>query len=791
LPEDLFQVVHRFLRRAAAALTFISLLALAGLGLVAILSPQSGSGRLILPLSAVILLAGLGGFGWMWLWARRSGSEWAAGWLARDWILETLALFSGQVALAGLGAVVWLNVRLLTPAYLRGGPLLLWLVVASLAVFLLLIDLRRRLSAVKKWRLSLQEAALLPVIALTAGLLGLTAANLLSIDSLILRAAAVALAFDLLWLSAVLWPVSFRQAITLPRLKPLAAFIAAHPAAAALIATMTYFGLFFALFQPGYGSYDDAYMAGLASGYFGGGQPSPFIVHSNLVWGLLAQALFRFQPTVNWLTAAYFAAHFLAVWALIWTVLGSPLSKPARAFSVAVLLLFETFFLTSITFTTAAAMAAIGGLSLLLNALRSDPTAGRWKRPAAFSLAGILITAAAMIRIESLILMAAILLPAAALYPARLRWKWALAALAGIALLTVAAQSADRAILHASSAWTDFDRYNQARSGLHDTARLQNADSAAAARIGWSRNDLLMFSEWFYPDPETYSLTKLEAFNAALPDKRPGLANNLIFWGQHLLDPAMLPFVLLAMACWLAAGLFNPGRRAMLAGGLTAGLLIGFSLYLGWTMKLPFRVLLPLLAGATAALLWVRAWEPPRHTTALAGFVQRLTWVILAVAVLLAGGVIVHRSLAASALNRQRQSGYTRILAGLDGLQAAGSLPANVLIVAPGLGIPLEWADPLSINFPRQQYLTMSWLNFSPAYQLVLDRMHVKKLPDDFYRRKGVLLMTRSELVPAIQRYVQEHNGLSVEATPLYKLPDSLGDPEYDTMQLYCLQIKP
>ena len=56
--------------------------------------------------------------------------------------------------------------------------------------------------------------------------------------------------------------------------------------------------------------------------------------------------------------------------------------------------------------------------------------------------------------------------------------------------------------------WKTFYNYNQTRISLHDLPRLGNigGETKYLSDIGWSKNDLSLFTQWFFPDPEVYSL---------------------------------------------------------------------------------------------------------------------------------------------------------------------------------------------------------------------------------------------------------------------------------------------
>jgi hypothetical protein len=800
-PQDDFQtVVAHWLRKLGLGQIILNPLLLIGLLLGVFGVPTASSGRLILPFSTAILLGNLSAGVYLVYsaWPQSALAAKTAALLARPWAAVSLRIFSFQVTLAGLACMAWLKIYWPTPIFERAEPLLVWLIMSAAGFWSSLEKPIRQLKPVGKTRLTGGRIALLGTTGLAIIYLGLSATSLFLVPAvdgwarLVVQAAAVALAFDVVWLIAIVLPNQPPATLRIPEwLKSALQFADAHRAWAALAAAIVYFTLFFLLIQSGYGANDDVEMAGLVSGYFGSGQPSMFLIHSNLAWGWLAQNLFRWQPVVNWLIVLYWVTHFLAIWALLWMMLNWRILAGAKVFGWVVVLLFELYFATNITFTTTAAMAALAGSGLLLTGWANRPQADQLSGGARF-LGGLLIVLSSLIRLNTLLMAVALLTPAVAVYFRQFRLRQALLSLGILTVLTLGGYVLDRAIWNSYPNWADFERYFQTRVQLTDTPRIANATPQDVQSVGWSANDLYMYSEWFYPDPQTYSLEKLKTLNTSLPGRRIGLVNNLAFLFNRFLDPIALPFGLLTVAVWLALLLNGASQRAILASSLSVAALIGLSLYLGWTIKLPLRVFLPMLAGTALALLLIRAWDPPDPAAALPRgvLIFHIGVAGLLATFLLCAGIILTRTAITSALNRDRQTGYARILTDLNRLQLDGTLPSPVLIVAPDLGIPLEWAKPLWINFPKQRYLTMGWLNFSPAYQEVLGQMNVTVLPQGFYEGQNVLLMTRPGLITGIRDFIQEHNGVSVTAIPLYKLPAALEAPEYQSMQLYRLRRK-
>ena len=150
--------------------------------------------------------------------------------------------------------------------------------------------------------------------------------------------------------------------------------------------------------------------------------------------------------------------------------------------------------------------------------------------------------------------MLAIAAPLALIYPAAfhraIRWRPALMALACAGLFVFLGYAFDKLYVRAHPDWHAFYAYNKAAQAIQDSHRLENLHTEIR-RIGWSKNDQEMFARYFYPDPETYSLERLQY----LVDRVPGISQNpafvLNFFAQRLLAGRAILALLVCLSAWL------------------------------------------------------------------------------------------------------------------------------------------------------------------------------------------------------------------------------------------------
>lgn len=556
------------------------------------------------------------------------------------------------------------------------------------------------------------------------------------------------------------------------------------PLLAALVFAAFLLVLCFGLLHPGYETNDDIGMIALASGYVGGTRV-PFLVYSNVLYGLLLAPLYGLPGHVNWAIVTFVALDLAASVGLAYLILGCRRSMPQRAFALTALLIIASHVLHSITFTTTAVYASLAGFCLLLRAASKAAP----RRPALVVAGTLLVVAGSLIRMDSMLLSLCMLLPALALCLSAFDLRRLGMLLALPLALALGAQLADHAYVNRSPGWSEFRRYDQARSKMHDSPRMDNVGHKFK-RIGWSRNDLRSFRRWFFDDSKLYSLKRLQKLNRIVSNKRGGELGTELTILDSLTHPACAPFLMLSASVALAVVARARGRRDLLPMAALFGTCLACVWFLAWSMKLPCRVVVSLLGAlivyGLAALDWLEQ-VPRANASSLAPgdpLRRRLAggaWLLLVAALGLAS---VH-SIRSDAEFAQKRAAYARILADLDALSASGKLAAGALLVSPGAGLQLEWADPLRVDFPRVEYLPMGWLTFSPSFDAALARFGVSSVGEAFSTGKPVYLVACADYMLVVQKFLREHGRRNLKLRPIHALPRAEGDSSSRELMLY------
>src|SRR5258708_9542071 len=120
-------------------------------------------------------------------------------------------------------------------------------------------------------------------------------------------------------------------------------------------------------------------------------------------------------------------------------------------------------------------------------------------------------------------------------------------------------------------------------------------------------------------------------------------------------------------------------------------------------------------------LNWQERPDPARITAAIQNsHLRRFSFLGAVVCLIVAAGLAANQSIATTMSNMRSQIAYQLVLSDLNALQSDGRISENALIVSPEYGLPLEWSDPLRLDFPPVRYLCTGWLTFSPPYREVV-----------------------------------------------------------------------
>ncbi len=800
----------RLSRRISLIWSTVSLFSILCLGRLFLVQPQMTQYENLLRLLAALSLplAGSLCFG-AWLYfrsrSRRPGREQHgfSFFATHRHSISVSLFFLAQVIAFGLITSTWLNLRHLPPFPLSKYVLVLWIALAYSAPFALFLIASGENYAARLAKLDpehIRNGLLLLASILAAALIGLSAAGLYvtlldsqtspfsNINTYLTGIGIPFLILDLTLILSILLPVEKiipHHAFPSPSL-PKRSFLA-QPLVSALLISIPYFLIFIFVLHPGYGINDDFGIISLASGYLGG-KPVPFLAYSNVLLGFVFNALYALHTSLNWWMLFLLFLDFLATSALLQMVFSMPLGSSQKLLGALGVLICNAYFLINLTYTIIAAYVTTAGLCLLLSAVGSKNCLRSGKLWLGIALAFL----GSLIRFESWLLVLVILLPALAVSLRSFKLTDLAVGLALMGLVTLGGFVFNRLYIRSSPAWSAYYTYNQVRSKLHDTPRLANMGATIQA-VGWNENDLVMFTHWFFPDPQVYSLEHLEYLAEHVSNLRD-IPSTLIYSAHRLVFPGSLPYILMIVSTWLGLLLYFPIKKQVLPLFIIGLDSLGVIFFLAWARKLPDRVLLPLLAAAVLfgwyLLYRGEAGEKSRPPADSGIFFRRLGIVSILLSFAMAVGLVTGQSIQTSQENIIKQTAYRQILSDIRELVASGVIPPDALIASNATGIPLEWSYPFRLELPPVQYLDMGWFTYSPSFEAELRLYGVQSLPAGFYQNSRVFLMTRENMMFGILQFIRDHNDVEASANKIYSMPNQSSDSVYDDVALYKLDLK-
>jgi hypothetical protein len=323
--------------------------------------------------------------------------------------------------------------------------------------------------------------------------------------------------------------------------------------------------LLFSAFEPRWATNDDVGMSMVAHGYGAAAIGSPNLVFSNVLWGYLVRAI----PEINGILGYSIAT--LGVLVIVGSVMIFGLYRCGAGYvaSLSALLLIMVRPVLFPQFTINAGL-------LLIGAIICCHLYARQNNLYALVLACILAFCSYLVRSHEFLLVLIVALPLLPWKPLLACAKSRYAFLVLVSIIAVSAVVDHRA--YQGDEWTSFNELDPSRAPFTDFGAggqlLKRPD--ILGRYGYSQNDVLLISKWFFVDRSIANPGKL---NAMLDELGPLYTqqNSLAkAWVgvRTLWHPTLLPIVVAALflavlrPSWQVAGVWGLCVAAVFALGL-------------------------------------------------------------------------------------------------------------------------------------------------------------------------------------------------------------------------------
>lgn len=516
------------------------------------------------------------------------------------------------------------------------------------------------------------------------------------------------------------------------------------------------------LFTPFYQTNDDIAMRLLAEGNFvPGDEPLPYLMFINVIIGKILASAYQLTAAVPWYDVVLGATMIAASAALLHIWIGSA-SKAAICWAVvfAAHFLFPTF--VSVQFSLAGMACSAAGLALIAYAAATADE----RRQRFLALGAVLFFWGSLIRAEGAILIAveaAILaLPfAVSLFRERnerSRLRGLLSAIVFALLLTGIGIAINQLAYRHAAGWKNFYEYNILRGRLAEyiaPERITPETKEQLTRnIGWSANDFALFSNWFFTDPQLFSLAKVRQaerlfFRGSMKpteDVRRMRVARGIALGKDFFKETRWTFLLLA--AFVVAHGMRPKLVLYFVGlALTLGILIvGISLAF---KAPPQRIFWPMLImAATMLAIAAQRWgQATSWRTNLATLVPALYLVVMPLLSL------KHES-------DTRKAASEMVREDVAGLRGTGA----TMFVLHAQAFPYEdfWT-PLHNEKATFDFVGLGASARTPPVQDFLAKSNLSDLPWALCNAPTMLIVAAPYVPPMLSVFVQEHHGTAVQ----------------------------
>jgi hypothetical protein len=510
--------------------------------------------------------------------------------------------------------------------------------------------------------------------------------------------------------------------------------------------------------RPFYLVNDDIFKILTVKGFAADPTPSPFVGYSNILLGYLLMKLFAWVPDFPWYGWLLCLVQFLSFWVFLWLLR----LKSSRWFHLSLFTgvwagLFFIFF-TYLQFTMTALLAAFAGMMVFLMNGEGRPEP---RQEGLLWASGFLVIVSALIRLDSLLVALLVALPLILFRwmekdfrgYARRQGPYLGTVFLGVLILT----AFNASWFHEDKAWAEYLRFDKARVELQDYRITQYSPQTKPYfdSVGWSENDLWLFKNWYYVNPDKFNadlFQKLGAHfsrigSAGKTASYPSLSDLFLSnWSSRM----MIGFAVLLFFC------SRFSRKYLLIQWLWVALVF---LALIYFYRAPERVTLPILAFLVMLSMFYA--ENPFENPTGGPWVSRLKVLVL---------LFVFALSLSSPWDYYRQNGGKRMAQ--DQLRDfLNQVKPNDHQLYEVWYFPFEELgafDSLECLRPFHLFLT-SFCQTSPASLRGLERFGVREPLRDAVDNPNVLFVCSTEEGLHYYQYMKETYHRTIYAVPVFK----------------------
>ncbi|MEK7795782.1 MAG: hypothetical protein AAB353_14690 [Candidatus Hydrogenedentota bacterium] len=521
------------------------------------------------------------------------------------------------------------------------------------------------------------------------------------------------------------------------------------------------FAAFFLFFTPAFQTVDDPVMMLIAAGGYGTG-PSPLLIHSHVLIGWILSGMFSLSNSVNWYSLYLYAIHAVSACVILFCFLRSFGRAAGMAAWILLVALWILPFLLQLQFTTTAWMAGAASIALA----SYGPRANTRRLRASRTISVVLMVLAAMLRSYSLVLLVPV--AAAALYGHRRspRLRPFAITLAFAFLAAGAVVLTNQIPYRLGTEWDHYTEYAGLRVNYDRANFINPAVVGVLPKAGWSQNDFQILRAGLEFDDGIFSIAQLQALKdeaAALPWSSGEISRRLgeearRYWRDFCI----------AVLCGLSLATMprRNAREGVTATLLVAAVVVAMSAALVVWLKLPRRVVEPLLMGIALAPVFLPSDPVANHGVQQPARSRNIT---------LAAVVVVLCALAVQNFASLRKTSLwyagrnAKITAWVD---AALADPARRDAVYISRALPLTWLPVFDgpAKLLRLKLIHAGWTTHTPIYQRRLASWGIDSIYSALLDRSNTYLIIHPQYETSVREFYREHRDTTVRLAEIERL---------------------
>ena len=429
-----------------------------------------------------------------------------------------------------------------------------------------------------------------------------------------------------------------------------------RPFLVSFLAVSSLFALELIFLSPFFNTNDDVWSLLTSKGVGISFQPDEHLQFNNVILGFLLKWLYTLFPEKSWFSLYLLVVQFISFWA----ILAAALLKAKSRFPVLLFVLgfgfIGVYFFLQLNYTMASILAFQGGIFLWASTASGN---NRQERRTIPFLSSICLVISAITRLDAFLFSAFLAFPFMATTLRNEKKKTHLIKIVCWTGIVIGlCLGFDHFYYRQDPNWREYlQSYSDVANLQANKTEEYNAQTKPFFdKVGWTRNDLDMFTSWYFWDQQKYNSQIIQKLNAHFGFfKKNGL--------QFFTPLFSSLFFQNSLVCFLGFCFFTPRNRILFLFGNIIWVLL-LLLFLSYFLRSPDRLVFPAFAFLVFLCLYnTLPWsEGDGQKPLISGFMQKIVLiglVLLAITALqlhwkLQKNLIIQSEILGDAMNKLR-----------------------------------------------------------------------------------------------------------------------------------------